>query len=108
MSKTAVVRYTTKSPAAAEENSRLIEQVFAGLATDDPGGLRYAAFRLDDGVSFLHVATIESDTNPLNQSSAFAEFQREIRDRTVEPPAASGATLVGSYRFPTEPDPAAT
>jgi hypothetical protein len=108
MPRTAVVRYTTKSPAAAEENSRLIERVFAELAADDPGGLRYAAFRLDDGVSFVHVALIEGDTNPLNRSSAFAEFQREIVDRTLEPPAAAGATVVGSYRLPVEPDAVAT
>jgi hypothetical protein len=108
MSTANVVRYTAKSPEAAEENSRLIQQVFAELAADDPGSLRYAAFRLTDGVSFVHVSVHEGDSNPLNQSSAFAEFQREIRDRTIEPPAASGATLVGSYRFLTEPDAAAT
>jgi hypothetical protein len=106
--RTAVVRYTTKSPAAAEENSRLIERVFAELGADDPGRLRYAAFRLDDGVSFVHVAVMEGDTNPLNQSSAFAEFQSEITHRTVEPPLAVGAELVGSYRFLTESNSAAT
>ncbi len=101
MSTANVVRYTAKSPEAAEENSRLIQQVFAELAADDPGSLRYAAFRLADGVSFVHVSVHEGDSNPLNQSSA-------IRDRTVEPPVASGATLVGTYRFLTEPDAAAT
>ena len=54
-----VVRYTARSPEAADENSRLIQQVFAELAAEDPGSLRYAAFRLADGVSFVHVSVYE-------------------------------------------------
>ena len=50
---TKVVRYRTKSD-RAEENERLIREVFAELAEEQPAGLRYAAFRLDDGVSFVH------------------------------------------------------
>jgi hypothetical protein len=98
MSSTLVVRYETRVD-AAEENQRLVEQVFAQLVADDPGGLRYATFRLADGVSFVHIAVIEGETNPLSQSSAFTEFQRQIGDRVVSPPVAAEATLVGSYRF---------
>jgi hypothetical protein len=100
MSKTVIVRYTTRAD-AADENQRLAEQVYAELAADDPGGLRYATFRLADGVTFVHVATVEGDVNPLHKVSAFAEFQREIGDRVTEPPQAADATLVGSYRWPT-------
>ncbi len=100
MSKTVIVRYTTRAD-AAEENQRLVEQVYAELAADDPGGLRYAAFRLADGVTFVHVASVEGDVNPLSKSSAFAEFQREIGDRVTDPPQATEATLVGSYRWHT-------
>ncbi len=55
---TVIAHYRTR-PDAADENQRLVERVFAQLAEDDPGGLRYAAFRLADGVTFVHVATIE-------------------------------------------------
>ncbi len=99
MSKTVIVRYKTRANAAAE-NQRLAEQVYAELAQDDPGGLRYATFRLADGVTFVHVATVEGDVNPLSKVSAFAEFQREIGDRVEAPPQAADATLVGSYRWP--------
>jgi hypothetical protein len=75
--------------------------VYAELAGSDPGGLRYATFRLADGVSFIHIAVID-DENPLERSSAFAAFQRQLADRVIDPPAAVGATLVGSYRFLTE------
>jgi len=100
MTKTVIVRYKTRAD-TADENQRLAEQVFAELADSDPGGLRYATFRLADGVTFVHVAAIEGDVNPLQKVSAFAEFQREIGERCAEPPNASDATLVGSYRWPT-------
>jgi hypothetical protein len=102
----AVVRYKSK-PDRAVENERLIEKVFVELAATGQAGLRYASFRLADGVSFVHVAAIETDdgTNPLTETQAFAEFLREITDRCDEPPVASNATVVGSYRFfPTGPE----
>jgi len=41
---TKVIRYRTK-PDRAEENDRLIREVFAELAAGQPEGLHYAAFR---------------------------------------------------------------
>ncbi len=93
-----IVRYKTR-PDAADENQRLVENVFTELARNDPGGLRYATFRLADGVSFVHVAVVEGEVNPLQHSTAFAEFQREIGARCVEPPMPTEALLVGAYRF---------
>ncbi len=93
-----IVRYKTK-PDRADENQALVEAVFAELAEGEPDGLRYATFRLEDGVSFVHVAEIEGDVNPLGETAAFGEFQRELGERCEEPPLARDATLVGSYRF---------
>jgi hypothetical protein len=95
-----IVRYKTK-PDRAEENQALIAKVFGELDDSGPAGLRYAAFRLADGVTFVHVASIETDdgTNPLGATAAFPEFVREINDRIEEGPLASEATVVGSYRF---------
>lgn len=93
-----VVRYTTRADAAAE-NEKLVAQVFAELATTDPDGLRYVAFRLADGVTFVHVAVVDGESNPLFETAAFKDFQREIGDRCVDGPVPSGATVVGSYRF---------
>ena len=96
--KTVVVRYRTTED-GAERNQELVEKVFAELAETRPEGLRYMTFRLDDGVSFVHVAALDGESNPLSESPAFAEFQRELLDRCVEPPAPSPATVVGSYGF---------
>ncbi|MGI9008939.1 MAG: hypothetical protein ACR2FU_22570 [Streptosporangiaceae bacterium] len=100
MSVTKVVRYTTR-PDSAEENARLIREVFAELASQQPDGLRYAAFRLDDGVSFVHVAELaDEQRNPLASSEAFAKFQAGVAGRCAQGPAASDATVVGSYQLP--------
>ncbi len=95
MSKTVVVRYRTR-PEAADENARLVEQVFASLAEVAPDDFRYATYRLADGVTFVHVAHHGTE-NPLATLPAFAEFQRELAQRCVEQPAPSEASTVGSY-----------
>jgi hypothetical protein len=62
-----------------------------------PEDFRYTTYRLADGVTFVHVARHDGPSNPLLTLPAFAEFQRELKDRCVEPPAPSQATDVGSY-----------
>ena len=98
--KKVVVRYMTR-PDQAEENQRLVKNVFTELEDAGPDGVRYAAFRLADGVTFVHVAFIETDdgSNPLGELAAFSEFQAKIADRCEERPSAQDATVVGSYRF---------
>ena len=98
MSSTRMIRYTAR-PERANENAGLIRDVFAELAQTQPEGLHYAAFRLEDGVSFVHVVSIDGDENPLTSSAAFAAFQSEIGERVAEGPSASDATVVGSYRM---------
>jgi hypothetical protein len=98
MTVTRVIQYTTK-PEDAAENERLVRDVFAELAVEQPEGLRYATFRLADGVSFLHIATLDADTNPLSESAAFAKFQAGIKERCAEGPVPSEATMIGSFRL---------
>ena len=100
-----VVRYKTK-PDRADENQALVEKVFAELDAERPDGLRYQTFRIEDGVTFVHVASIETPdgANPLAAVPAFGAFQQEIADRCEEGPLVMSATVVGSYRFPTTAD----
>jgi hypothetical protein len=100
MTVTKVVRYRTSSPQTADENERLVRAVFAELAADNPDGLRYAAFRLDDGVSFLHVAVLDGEVNPLAASAAFGAFSSGVAQRCVEGPIPADARIIGSYRIP--------
>jgi antibiotic biosynthesis monooxygenase len=95
-----VIRYRTK-PEYADENQRLVESVYAELGSRDPGGIRYATLRLEDGVTFLHIFMTDSDEarNALSSSPAFAEFQKDLPSRCDEQPLAQSATIVGSYRL---------
>ena len=96
MSSHVVVRYRTR-PDAGDENARLVEAVFASLAEVAPPDFAYTTFRLDDGVTFVHVARHGEGGSPLATLPAFVEFQRELLDRCIEPPAPIVATVVGSY-----------
>jgi hypothetical protein len=93
-----ILRYRPQDD-KADENQKLVEAVFAGLAEKDPGGIRCATFRLDDG-TFVHFADIDGD-NPLASLESFAALQDGIGDRCVEgeTPNAQRAIQVGSYGF---------
>jgi hypothetical protein len=92
-----MVRYTVK-PDRAAENEELIRAVYDELAATAPTGLRYATYRLDDGVSFVHVASAEDDDNALAESAAFARFQAGVRDRCDVQPVVTELHEVGAYR----------
>jgi hypothetical protein len=95
-----VIRYRTK-PESADENQALVEKVYEELSHRDPGGIRYATLRLEDGVTFIHICMTDSEDvpNPLSTSEAFSEFQRDLAMRCAEQPIAMTATVVGSYRL---------
>jgi hypothetical protein len=97
---TVVVRYRTK-PDRAEENQQLVEKVFAELNERHATGFAYASFRLEDGVSFVHVMVEEDGGGSVSLAdlTAFREFQAGIADRCEEQPVAMGATVVGSHRM---------
>ena len=98
MSRAVMVRYQT-TVEAAEANRVLVEQVFAELGSTSPDGLRYVTVRLDDGVTFVHLAIVDAAENPLQQVAAFQAFQKGLGDRLVEPPVVHEVTIVGSYGY---------
>ncbi len=97
--KTIVVRYQAK-PERADENQELIEAVFAELNDREPKGFTYKVFRLDDGVTFIHVAIEHNAEDPgsLQAVPAFQAFVADIGDRCEIPPVAMGATIVGGFQ----------
>jgi hypothetical protein len=97
--KSTVVRYQAKRE-RADENQRLIEAVFTELEQREPNGFTYKVFRLEDGVSFVHVV-IEHDVDDpdsLQEVPAFQAFVADIAERCDIAPVAMGATIVGGYR----------
>ncbi len=95
-----MVRYRVKSD-RADENRRYVKNVFSELEKSAPDGIRYASFVQPDGVSFVHIASIETDdgSNPLAELEAFKDFQEEIKDRCDDAPTTSPLIEIGSYRF---------
>jgi hypothetical protein len=98
--KRVMVQYKVKADRAAE-NEAYVRKVFEELEQTTPDGIRYATFKQADGVSFVHIASIETEDgdNPLGESPAFKAFQAEIKDRCEEPPVAVDLQEIGSYRF---------
>jgi hypothetical protein len=93
-----LVRYKVKADRAAE-NEAAVREVFAALERERPSGLRYMTFKLADGVSFVHIARVETANgeNPLLALEAFKQFTAAIRDRCEEPPVSTTLATVGSY-----------
>ena len=95
-----LVRYSVK-PDRVSENEELVRAVYEELGRTEPSGFRYATFRLDDGVTFVHVAFEErnGETSVLASLPAFKRFQQDIAERCDEPPTVSMLSEIGSYRL---------
>jgi hypothetical protein len=93
-----MVRYTVK-PDRAAENEKLVRAVYDELHRTRPAGLRYATFRLDDGVSFVHLASVETEDgrNPLSEVKAFKQFQKNIGERCEDAAVSVELREIGSY-----------
>ena len=94
-----MVRYTVK-PERAAENERYIEQVFAELARTTPPSMHYSAFKLDDGVTFVHVYAHESPdgSDALRALPAFQAFRAGLAERCAVAPVRTVMQAVGTYR----------
>jgi hypothetical protein len=97
--KRVMVRYKVKLD-QVETNEALVRAVFDELQRTKPAGFGYATFKLDDGVSFVHIVQeADGERNSLADVKAFAEFREGIRDRCDEPPVATELHEVGSFQF---------
>ena len=95
--KQVMVRYKVK-PEQVAENEALVRAVYDELDGVAPEDFRYATFRLEDGVSFVHLAWTNGDA-PLSKLEAFQRFTAQIRDRCDEPPAVTELAAIGAYRL---------
>jgi hypothetical protein len=91
-----MVRYRVK-PEQVERNEELVRAVYEELRQVRPDGFRYATFKLEDGVSFVHMAMTEPGRNPLAKLGAFKEFQAGIADRCDERPVVTELDQIGSF-----------
>jgi hypothetical protein len=97
--KQVMVRYRVK-PGQTAKNEQLVRAVYDELERTEFEGLRYATFKLDDDVSFVHIAVETGDgQRSLADVEAFKEFTKDIGERCDVPPEATGLREVGSFRF---------
>jgi len=95
-----MVSYTLK-PDRVAENERLARGVYDALRETRPAGLRYATFRLGDGVSFVHIVSHEeaAGANALTALPAFQAFAAGVKDRCASPPVRVELNEIGAYGF---------
>jgi hypothetical protein len=93
------VTYTVK-PEQAARNEQLIRDVFAELAEVQPAGVRYEVFKLQDGVSFIHLINVDGEDgkNPLAKLPSLRAFHAGIRERCETAPIRTKLTQLGSYQ----------
>jgi hypothetical protein len=91
-----MVRYKVKAD-RGDENEQLVKGVFAELARLKTPGIRYNTYRLPDGVSFVHLATVEVEPNPLFGLESFKKFTAGIPERCEEMPVTLQLGEVGAY-----------
>ena len=92
------VRYTARDAACADANQVLIDAVFGELAELEPEGLSYRVSRSEDGLTFEHVAVVESEPNPLLALASFQAFSSTVNERVAEAPVVRTAKVVARYR----------
>jgi hypothetical protein len=96
-----IVIYQAK-PEDADENQRLLEQVFAELQAKQPTDVRYLLARMNDG-TFVHLVFSDGAGQPsFAQLDSFKAYVAGVRDRIVAPPQQSEATIIGDYRMLSE------
>jgi hypothetical protein len=92
-----IVRYKLKT-GRVEENEHLVKEVYKELSHEEPEGFSYATYKLEDGLTFIHVASHEPGSkNPLPGLPAFKNFQAGIKDRCDELPVVNHVTEIASY-----------
>ncbi len=92
------VQYTVKAEYVAA-NKKNIARVMSDLRALNSPDIKYSAFLLDDGKTFVHfvMRANEEAGKILSDLAAFKEFQQQLRNSEPEsPPQAENLTLVGN------------
>jgi hypothetical protein len=102
---TRMVRYQIK-PEAVADNEALVGAVFKALHAQRPAGLRYACFKLDDGLSFMHLVDADdaAASQALTALAAFKDFTAGLAQRCEHAAVRTELTEIGSYGLFDTPD----
>jgi hypothetical protein len=85
---------------ATPQIDRAIAELIDALERERPEGVRYAATRLADGVTYLLLLELADGVdNPLPSIPEAVAFQQLMRETASEPIAPEPLTVAGSYRL---------
>jgi hypothetical protein len=95
-----MVTYKVK-PERVAENEEFVKAVYEELHQINDPDIHYATFKLDDGQTFVHIASFTSaEKQPvLTGSKAFKAFQENLGERCEVPPNPQKLNQVGAYNF---------
>jgi hypothetical protein len=92
-----MVRSTVK-PEFVGELEEALGKMFTAIAREQPAGVRYASYRLPDGVTYVAELEIADGVeNPLPAVAEFREFQAGVKDWLAGPPSVEHFEVRGSY-----------
>ena len=84
----------------AADAQAAIDKLIQALEQAQPAGVRYAATRLSDGVTFLAFLELEpGQEHPLRTFPAYVELLETFESWRAEPAVAEHMTVIGSYRL---------
>lgn len=98
MARQVIVRYKV-APEMVARNEELVRAVYEELRDADPPGFSYATLKLDDGMTFVHVARSEDGAAPLTELGAFRRFFDGIAERCTEQPVTNEWEQIGAFRI---------
>ncbi|MBC7829942.1 MAG: hypothetical protein H7122_19505 [Chitinophagaceae bacterium] len=95
-----LVRYKVHADKVAL-NETLAKAVYKQLHEENLEGFRYITFKMEDGVSFLHISfsANEQANKAFINLPAFKNFQANIKDRCKELPVVTPITVIDDYNF---------
>ncbi|MFJ6832342.1 hypothetical protein [Streptomyces sp. NPDC091209] len=92
-----MVRATVK-PEFVGELEDALHKMFTAVEEARPAGVRYASYRLPDGVTYLaQLELADGIENPLPAIAEFREFQAGLKKWLAGPPAAEHLEVRGAY-----------
>lgn len=94
-----MVRFTTTPPKVADIETA-IHSMISAVNNSQPTGVRYAAVKLDDGLTFVLLLELaEGVENPLPSIPEARAVQQQLPSWASEPTAPQPVTVLGSYRL---------
>lgn len=94
-----MMRYKVKADQVGHVE-QLLTELFTELEQVRPAGLTYAAFKLPDGVSFMHLVSHEKHESPsrLAQIQALGALHKGLHTSCEEEPVRTELSCVGLYQ----------